>query len=102
MFFFFEFLFFFFFFFLMIRRPPRSTLFPYTTLFDLGVGEAVLDDDILANTIAEAPQAFFERFSGIERLLPGPDREVSRPVDSSSRLLRACGQRTSCRATDQA
>src|SRR5271168_5559305 len=27
------FFFFFFFFFLMIRRPPRSTLFPYTTLF---------------------------------------------------------------------
>src|SRR2546421_10273903 len=25
--------FFFLFFFLMIRRPPRSTLFPYTTLF---------------------------------------------------------------------
>src|SRR6267143_1950817 len=32
-FFFFVFFFFFFFFFLMIRRPPRSTLFPYTTLF---------------------------------------------------------------------
>src|SRR6266513_6373240 len=30
---FFCFFFFFFFFFLMIRRPPRSTLFPYTTLF---------------------------------------------------------------------
>src|SRR5687767_15932421 len=30
---FFFFLFYFFFFFLMIRRPPRSTLFPYTTLF---------------------------------------------------------------------
>src|SRR5256886_10779493 len=32
-----------FFFFLMIRRPPRSTLFPYTTLFrslhTLGVGD---------------------------------------------------------------
>src|SRR3712207_8838334 len=26
-----------FFFFLMIRRPPRSTLFPYTTLFRSGV-----------------------------------------------------------------
>src|SRR6266446_9921849 len=26
-------MFIFFFFFLMIRRPPRSTLFPYTTLF---------------------------------------------------------------------
>src|SRR3712207_7370681 len=40
----------FFFFFLMIRRPPRSTLFPYTTLFrsdhvdvDLGVGEDAED-----------------------------------------------------------
>src|SRR6266508_6229403 len=30
------------FFFLMIRRPPRSTLFPYTTLFRaLDVGEDV-------------------------------------------------------------
>src|SRR5258705_7133037 len=28
-----RFSFFLFFFFLMIRRPPRSTLFPYTTLF---------------------------------------------------------------------
>src|SRR5437763_16269790 len=27
------FLFLFYFFFLMLRRPPRSTLFPYTTLF---------------------------------------------------------------------
>src|SRR2546426_5051090 len=29
---------FFFFFFLMIRRPPRSTLFPYTTLFRSTLG----------------------------------------------------------------
>src|SRR2546425_9760302 len=40
-----------FFFFLMIRRPPRSTLFPYTTLFrsrlaapdgDLGQGQGTV------------------------------------------------------------
>src|SRR5256886_7531442 len=31
----------FFFFFLMIRRPPRSTLFPYTTLFRSPLGEAL-------------------------------------------------------------
>src|SRR6266508_2287755 len=31
--FFFIYCYLFFFFFLMIRRPPRSTLFPYTTLF---------------------------------------------------------------------
>src|SRR2546426_9219589 len=30
----------FFFFFLMIRRPPRSTLFPYTTLFRSQVGDS--------------------------------------------------------------
>src|SRR3712207_9042668 len=29
-----------FFFFLMIRRPPRSTLFPYTTLFRSEIDEA--------------------------------------------------------------
>src|SRR2546427_1827042 len=34
-----------FFFFLMIRRPPRSTLFPYTTLFRslLGVAGGIAD-----------------------------------------------------------
>src|SRR2546430_12736726 len=31
----------FFFFFLMIRRPPRSTLFPYTTLFRSAPGRGV-------------------------------------------------------------
>src|SRR5574339_1019784 len=47
-------LFSFFFFFLMIRRPPRSTLFPYTTLFrsvsGLGmyVPDRVLTNDDLA------------------------------------------------------
>src|SRR3989440_12864176 len=34
---------FFFFFFLMIRRPPRSTLFPYTTLFRSPFLGVVLD-----------------------------------------------------------
>src|SRR2546430_13698926 len=33
----------FFFFFLMIRRPPRSTLFPYTTLFRSALR---MDDDL--------------------------------------------------------
>src|SRR5256885_15442657 len=38
---------FFFFFFLMIRRPPRSTLFPYTTLFRSGTGHEL---DVLSLT----------------------------------------------------
>src|SRR3712207_8326127 len=52
------------FFFLMIRRPPRSTLFPYTTLFRsraLGeVSQAVnssLDlEQVLSTVVAKATQ----------------------------------------------
>src|SRR3712207_8620906 len=33
------------FFFLMIRRPPRSTLFPYTTLFRSELGHTTRVDD---------------------------------------------------------
>src|SRR2546430_7404634 len=50
-----------FFFFLMIRRPPRSTLFPYTTLFRsqlVFAGKAHPDDAggrrIVANLVAMA------------------------------------------------
>src|SRR2546425_12778998 len=32
-----------FFFFLMIRRPPRSTLFPYTTLFRSKIARALFE-----------------------------------------------------------
>src|SRR5436309_12115034 len=32
-----------FFFFLMIRRPPRSTLFPYTTLFRSGTRPSAIE-----------------------------------------------------------
>src|SRR5690606_41072837 len=41
-------LFFFFFFFLMIRRPPRSTLFPYTTLFRSTIADLGHDHRVLA------------------------------------------------------
>src|SRR5258707_11825645 len=30
----------------MIRRPPRSTLFPYTTLFRSGVGKTALAEGL--------------------------------------------------------
>src|SRR5256885_13198696 len=38
----------------MIRRPPRSTLFPYTTLFRSG-GAGRGRDDVLEDAAAEAP-----------------------------------------------
>src|SRR3712207_7289246 len=50
-----------FFFFLMIRRPPRSTLFPYTTLFRSDVARAAarrlreVHDRLQLGLVARAP-----------------------------------------------
>src|SRR3989442_2916500 len=41
------------FFFLMIRRPPRSTLFPYTTLFRSYRVDSKLRTDLNGRTAAE-------------------------------------------------
>src|SRR2546422_4076659 len=40
----------------MIRRPPRSTLFPYTTLFRSPVGPAVHGRDLLQPVHVEPVQ----------------------------------------------
>src|SRR5260370_8227500 len=42
-------------FFLMIRRPPRSTLFHYTTLFRSSFGEwgKLLNDEVLATALLD-------------------------------------------------
>src|SRR2546425_910340 len=79
-----------FFFFLMIRRPPRSTLFPYTTLFR---SQPLAPDclrELMADTIGMAP---FEAFLPLEQF--EPDGRLGGPVvfarDFSGRneLLRA-------------
>src|SRR5574340_1778624 len=56
----------FFFFFLMIRRPPRSTLFPYTTLFRsyvLASPETATDDDY-ANIEGVIAHEYFHNWTG--------------------------------------
>src|SRR6266496_5897755 len=45
-----------FFFFLMIRRPPRSTLFPYTTLFRSGAVQPDVDE-VGADVVEHRPLA---------------------------------------------
>src|SRR2546428_6485147 len=60
-----------FFFFLMIRRPPRSTLFPYTTLFrSLRAGEwvplHVLLEGVAIASANDAATALAERLAGDE------------------------------------
>src|SRR5438876_4849312 len=68
----------------MIRRPPRSTLFPYTTLFRSEKLVAVVgdEDDLLrAQAPAVAVGARLERddHPGLERTLrPGDDPRLDR------------------------
>src|SRR5690349_23351853 len=53
------------FFFLIIRRPPRSTLFPYTTLFRSGIARRVKNapGSALIGNIARKPKSMEDRKS---------------------------------------
>src|SRR5688572_31031104 len=69
----------FFFFFLMIRRPPRSTLFPYTTLFR-SVG-----DEAHASALAE-PHPLVELLRQAHGALAAEDRKSTRLNSSHSQI----------------
>src|SRR2546422_5211741 len=79
-----------FFFFLMIRRPPRSTLFPYTTLFRSRIKVHALEDD---HVVSAAPQAVQpERGAPAATALARHDpREVPRAIANQGQAL--AGQR---------
>src|SRR2546430_6973458 len=55
-----------FFFFLMIRRPPRSTLFPYTTLFRSLVDFARSEQEYLTNTTILVTRLYDRRGGAVE------------------------------------
>src|SRR3712207_7422190 len=76
-----------FFFFLMIRRPPRSTLFPYTTLFrsrPYMLGES----DLLVKVPCEVVQLLFTQGPYIvsHRTLPSTQSRGSRSEEHTSEL----------------
>src|SRR3712207_6956766 len=60
----------------MIRRPPRSTLFPYTTLFRSILGELLLHNRIL----------LLARLA-IQEVISGDDRFAGLLVDRKSTRL---------------
>src|SRR3712207_7346478 len=73
------------FFFLMIRRPPRSTLFPYTTLFrstqPIGIDDAI-------EYLAQAPSV--SESEGREVQIGGPDViSYGDMLDEMARVLRS-------------
>src|SRR5690554_7848579 len=70
------------FFFLMIRRPPRSTLFPYTTLFRSAAF-------VLVGTKSPGPKKWRRRPIKVPaglRVVPGLDRKSTRLNSSHVRI----------------
>src|SRR5215216_7912778 len=86
--------FFFLFFFLMIRRPPRSTLFPYTTPSDPEVMPQATAEGARARGAAGRCLPLLEEASRIERqqeLLSAlvPDERIIALQEFSNRLCRS-------------
>src|SRR2546422_7147413 len=79
-----------FFFFLMIRRPPRSTLFPYTTLFRSHIPPILVAIERVREAIEpDWKQYFASRLAGPEgvRLLVRSEEHTS---ELQSRLHLVC------------
>src|SRR2546430_15478389 len=73
---------FFFFFFLMIRRPPRSTLFPYTTLFRSARGGWIVVVDVSRR--GNLDRAILRRHTPVQ---PGPGPRAPDPDICRHRCL---------------
>ena len=77
----------------IVHPEPNQVCCKRGYLLHLAIGEAVLDDDILADVITETSQAVLESSNEMKLRLPRPTREVAHPIDLPCRLLRARGQR---------
>src|SRR3712207_8530307 len=72
----------------MIRRPPRSTLFPYTTLFRSHMPQAVaaqLDSKLLLKTLRAFRKGDFSVRLPLD--LTGVDGEIAEALDRKSTRL---------------
>src|SRR3712207_8428380 len=78
-----------FFFFLMIRRPPRSTLFPYTTLFRSAFKKSnILNEVVVARDGVEALDYLFGTgaYDGRDLRVQPQDRKSTRLNSSHANI----------------
>src|SRR3712207_8200719 len=73
-------------FFLMIRRPPRSTLFPYTTLFRSLPRPRAVEPRRLVGALVDAPQPGGEEEQVPPQLHPDEDRKSTRLNSSHANI----------------
>src|SRR2546422_6955507 len=76
----------------MIRRPPRSTLFPYTTLFrsPLRHEESERPADDVTRGIAEDPLRPWVEVGDVSTFVCGHDRSEEHTSELQSRLHLVC------------
>src|SRR3712207_7671184 len=76
------------FFFLMIRRPPRSTLFPYTTLFrSADDGDEPPDLGIFTSVVVDYVAPGHATLGAFRMVGEGPDAGVGEEEDRKSTRL---------------
>src|SRR3712207_8895446 len=75
----------------MIRRPPRSTLFPYTTLFRsallvelLAYGDA--DDELASFELGAVPDILGRLLFALVDVVPSPRHREARSEEHTSEL----------------
>src|SRR5689334_23548703 len=67
----------------MIRRPPRSTLFPYTTLFrSMMAGEFSFDDFLKSYKMLRR----MGPLQGVLKMIPGLGKQMERSEEHTSEL----------------
>src|SRR5258708_20820283 len=81
----------------MIRRPPRSTLFPYTTLF-----RSPHTGPIAASTAFRSPNATWSKRRSVQRRSEEHTSELQSPDHLVCRLLLEKKKKTSTRITHRA
>src|SRR2546422_8475185 len=83
-----------FFFFLMIRRPPRSTLFPYTTLFRsflVGAGAKQAVSEQRLRRAMNRVEAHVRPFRDVQQAVPSVgERSEEHTSELQSRLHLVC------------
>ena len=79
------------FFFLMIRRPPRSTLFPYTTLFRSAVSAAPPAEAAPSKAESKAPSVIASKSAPQEEAPVDDEAASADPPKSPSKAVELDG-----------
>src|SRR5258708_10796579 len=86
----------------MIRRPPRSTLFPYTTLFRSRIAAPARETSCFMRSARVNPSTLAERSEEHTSELQSPDHLVCRLLLEKKKKIKVSMNRSQLRMTTHA